>query len=85
VNGEYASDTTVMEAYEGYWVKVKKANISLKFPVAAQTSLTNVELQPTASLAISDPEDLPPRPMGDVSSGGDSSEGIGGCFINAVK
>jgi len=85
VNGEYASDTTVMEAYEGYWVKVKKANISLKFPAAAQTSDTNPEVQlPISSLAVSDPSDLPPRPMGDVTTGGDSSEGIGGCFIDTV-
>jgi len=45
---------------------------------------TEVQL-PISNLAVSDPEDLPPRPMGDVSSGGGSNDEIGGCFIDAVK
>ncbi|RLD68542.1 MAG: hypothetical protein DRI98_11690, partial [Bacteroidetes bacterium] len=32
-NGAYIANTTVMEAYEGYWVKVEKPNIYLMFDV----------------------------------------------------
>jgi len=80
-NGSYMSDTAVMEAYEGYWVKVKKPNIYLCFTVAAQTELTNEDVLPPAALTILDSEDSPPWPMG-VADNSDMKEGSGGCFID---
>jgi hypothetical protein len=76
-NGSYYSDTFLMKKYEGYWVKVKKANVFLRFPVNTQAGLSNLSTQ----VAIPDPGDSPPGPMGDFSV---SEGGIGGdvgCFI----
>ena len=76
-NGSYYSDTFLMKKHDGYWVKVKKANVSLRFPVSAQAGLSNLSTQ----VAIADSEDSPPGPMGDsiVSTGGVG--GDVGCFI----
>jgi hypothetical protein len=41
-SGTYYSDTTLMEKYEGYWVKVKKANVFLRFRESVQiASISN--------------------------------------------
>jgi uncharacterized repeat protein (TIGR02543 family) len=37
-SGSYASDTTRLEAYSGYWVKVKKENVFLRFPADKQVA-----------------------------------------------
>lgn len=39
--GSYYSDATWMQKHEGYWVKVKRANVFLRFPVSAQARLSN--------------------------------------------
>jgi hypothetical protein len=40
--GSYIPDTLWMMRYSGYWVKVKKANVFLRFPVGAQAArITN--------------------------------------------
>ena len=80
-NGSYMSDTAVMEAYEGYWVKVKKTNIYLNFPVAAQTELTNEDMPPAASLVRSYSEDSPPLPIG-VEGDDAYNDARRGCFID---
>ncbi len=82
-NGDYTSATTIMEAYIGYWVKVKKENVVLRFHVQAQTSHTTTE-QPPISMSISNSEDMPPRPMGATNRGSSSKE-IGGCFIDSAS
>ncbi len=81
-NGEYTSDNTIMQKYIGYWVKVKRANVYLRFPVEAQTSRTTTE-QPTFIKSISNSTDMPPRPMG-VTNGGSPLGGIGSCFIDTA-
>ncbi|OQX13938.1 MAG: hypothetical protein BWK80_42310, partial [Desulfobacteraceae bacterium IS3] len=37
-NGGYAFDTFLIEKTEGYWVKAKAGNVSLRFPMRAQTT-----------------------------------------------
>ncbi len=77
--GSYASGTAWMGKYEGYWVKVKKANVFLRFPASVQASLSNpatmfayalsegkrqiIRWLTTPRVAIADSGDLPPRPM----------------------
>ena len=94
-NGTYYSDATLMEKYEGYWVKAKKANVSLRFKEINQVSLSNPHTMFasllstgkrwmkrwifTSQVAIADSDDSPPRPMGDFSTV--SPDSVGGCFI----
>jgi hypothetical protein len=82
-NGAYYSDTTLMEKYKGYWVKVKKENVFLRFPVSARAGLSNPSTMLAYLLsegkrlvnawilspeqAIADSGDSPPSPMGDFS------------------
>jgi hypothetical protein len=41
-SGEYYSDATLMEKYEGYWVEAKKPNVFLRFRVSVQiASISN--------------------------------------------
>jgi len=71
-----------MNKYEGYWVKVKKEDVILRFPKEAQTQLSNVSaslLTPGQAVASSD--DSPPAPIGDFSGGGGSLKSVSGCFI----
>ncbi|MDM8537148.1 hypothetical protein QUF70_10370 [Desulfobacterales bacterium HSG17] len=44
-NGAYADNTQNMLRHNGYWVKVLKQNIFLKFPVSAQTNLSSTVAQ----------------------------------------
>jgi len=77
-NGAYYSDTFLkMKKHEGYWVKVKKANVFLRFPVSAQAGLSNLSTQ----VAIPDPDDSPPAPIGDFSVSQGGAGGDVGCFI----
>ena len=82
-NGEYASSTSwIMNKYKGYWVKVKKEGVILRFPKEAQTRLSNVSeslLTPRQAVASSD--DQPPAPIGNFSGGGSSLKSGSGCFI----
>ena len=82
-NSSYWSDTAVMEAYEGYWVKVKKPNIYLCFTEAAQTELTNEDVPPASLRGVVTSEDEPPWPIGIVDQGDPNNEN-GGCFINSA-
>jgi hypothetical protein len=90
-SGAYYSDTTLMETYSGYWVKVKKENVSLRFPVSAHASLSNPDIM-LADLwdgakrwakrwiygpqaAVAYPDDSPPMPMAALSGSSADSEG----------
>ncbi len=91
--GAYYSDTTLMEKYKGYWVKVKKENVFLRFPVSARAGLSNPSTMLAYLLsegkrlvnawilspeqAIADSGDSPPSPMGDFSG----STGGGGSSV----
>jgi hypothetical protein len=44
-NGSYYPDNVFMERREGYWVKVRQANVSLRFPQSAQAALDQVSNQ----------------------------------------
>ena len=82
-SGAYYSDTTLMEKYKGYWVKVKKENVFLRFPASAQARLSNPGTMFAYLLsegkrivkswilspeqAVADSGDSPPPPMGDFS------------------
>jgi hypothetical protein len=68
-----------MEKYFGYWVRARQANVSLRFPVSAQASLSNPKIMFASLLnsgkrwmekwitgapeAIADSGDSPPLPM----------------------
>lgn|GEM_PF-2031135 len=87
--GAYASDTLGLIRYNGYWVKARKENVFLRFPVGAQTTLSSPStplgmLKARRVLSVSD--DQPPQPIGNfgVQRGrGNSSGGTGGggCFV----
>lgn len=80
-NGAYFSDTTWVRKHEGYWVKVKKANLHLRFPVGAQARWSNPGTMMaglmgallTPGNAIADDGISPPGPMGDFSSKSNSA------------
>ena len=95
----YASDNSdgfEIEPYEGVWVKSKKKNISLVFPVLSQSGLLQLSSlvtqgrawlaavfnHITPAYAASGSDDSPPMPMG-VSESGSSSSDLG-CFINVI-
>ncbi len=83
--GAYYFDTTWMERHKGYWVRVKKENVFLRFPASARMGFTNPAtlfaslLSEGKSLVkawilspeqvIANPEDSPPAPMGDFRAG----------------
>ncbi|PIP38575.1 MAG: hypothetical protein COX19_11950 [Desulfobacterales bacterium CG23_combo_of_CG06-09_8_20_14_all_51_8] len=86
------SDSFVLRPYEGAWVKARKKNIALVFPVSAQSGLSAMYLKAkdwadgfmnfmTPAYAGHADDDSPPMPMG-VSNGGGSS---GGCFIEVMS
>ncbi len=82
-NGSYFSDTTLMEPYEGYWVRVKQANVSIRFPESAQASVSKTGVMFASfinkgqrwlekwvfspSEAIAVSSDSPPLPMASLS------------------
>jgi hypothetical protein len=69
-------DEFLMEAYGGYWVKVKKANVHLRFrKVAQQARLFVGRVEREGK--ITDSGDSPPMPIGDFNN---SSGGMS-CFI----
>jgi hypothetical protein len=78
-------DEFLMEAYGGFWVKVKKANVHLRFrKVVQQIRLFNPSKKiddlvdrDERARRITDSGDSPPMPIGDFSS---SSGGMS-CFI----
>ena len=80
-NGSYSyypdPDDFLMKKYEGYWVKVKKANVFLRFPVSTQAGLSNLSTR----MAIPDPDDSPPAPIGNFSVTPGGAGGDVGCFI----
>jgi hypothetical protein len=91
-NGTYANDTEVMMPYEGYWVRVFRENIFLKFSdtavrVSSRHSAEIPKIQDVqntkSNLTVrkaADAEDLPPMPMG-ISSEPEK----GGCFISILN
>jgi hypothetical protein len=82
-NGDYASATSwIMRKYEGYWVKVKKEDVFLRFPKEAQTQLSNSGASLlTGRQAVANSDDSPPAPIGDFSGGAGSPKSASGCFI----
>ncbi len=95
-DGAYADDTIFMRPHMGYWVKVRKANLFLKFPETAQLSATGVfsaatrtgmnETQTSRQTDDDDDDDdddSPPPPMGanfTIKSNGVSAKGA--CFLD---
>ena len=92
-NGKYEDDEEILEPYEGYWVRVKKSNVSLQFPIDASAKNTkNNEIfvmkqwikklgqwiMPSPLQAVSSEE--PPMPMGLNAS----SESDDKCFIGVT-
>ncbi|RLD01404.1 MAG: hypothetical protein DRI32_09480, partial [Chloroflexi bacterium] len=90
------SDSFVIAPYEGVWVKSKKKNISLVFPVSSQSGrlqFSSLVTQGKAWIAAvfnhitpaceaSGSDDSPPMPMGVSESGSSSSDS--GCFIQVI-
>jgi photosystem II stability/assembly factor-like uncharacterized protein len=77
VEGNY-KQTAYLDPYEGYWVKVKRSNVSLRFNPDAQlpSGLKRTKVSQRQDL------DLPPLPM---SGFDDGMSGIGsGCLIDNV-
>ena len=84
-SGDYFPDTLILDAYDGYWVRTKKANVYLRFPVSAQVRLSNPrtlfafilkrgqrlagQWVPEPQKALADTGDTPPPPMADFSIG----------------
>ncbi|MDY6904564.1 MAG: right-handed parallel beta-helix repeat-containing protein [Thermodesulfobacteriota bacterium] len=77
-NGQYASDTTLMESGNGYWVQVRQQHVNLAFPVSAQATWSNPDVMLALGLdrakqlagavfsqreAIADEDSSPPSPM----------------------
>ena len=98
-NGSYRDDADLMEKHEGYWVKAKKANVFLRFPVRVQAGLSNpatmiakllnkgkrwINRRLAPNVAIADSEDSPPAPMGDFGTKGGDSSGGPACFITSA-
>ncbi len=89
------SDVFVIQPYEGVWVKSKKKNIALVFPVSSQAGLFELAAikgkeiigrlfnRITPAYADTASGDSPPMPMG-VSDGGDSGSDLG-CFIKVIS
>ncbi len=85
-NGVYAGDTIRMEPYKGYWIKVNRDNLFLKF---SETAVYAASLSSDRSILASTEKsyrkqfnastmEKPPLPMGnDISS-----DNTGGCFIH---
>jgi len=100
VSGSYDDGTTLMERYKGYWVKAKKANVCLRFPVSAQASSANSKTMFAALLnrsfrwldkwiiapktAIADSGDQPPMPLGALSNETKGGGGGGGSCFIAT-
>jgi hypothetical protein len=94
-SGSYYSNTTLMEKYNGYWVKAKKANVYLRFPISAQASLSNPKIMFASHVnkgkrwlnkwilapteAIAHSGDTPPPPM--VALRSDTNQISASCFI----
>ena len=94
--GTYSGDTAIMEKYEGYWVWVKKANVFLRFPVAAQTSASPKSYRAlTTGMNYSRSEEPPPMPIGSLNGSlydtneseapTESPQSGGGCFIDTMS
>ena len=83
-DGNYFANTTVMEAYEGYWVKAMKPNIYLMFDVTAQTTLTNQDMPHASVRAVASAKDAPPRPLGGFGGGNGQTSERNGCFIDSM-
>ncbi|CAN2041433.1 membrane-bound lytic murein transglycosylase D [Candidatus Magnetomoraceae bacterium gMMP-15] len=96
--GEYYSDTEIMKAYNGYWIKAKKDGIFLRFSTNARAKLSIYEKAITLlntgkrlikklflspQQAIADAGDTPPMPMGNLTESSEDG-GSGGCFISAA-
>ncbi|MFH1154851.1 MAG: Ig-like domain-containing protein, partial [Pseudomonadota bacterium] len=99
-NGSYAWDTSLMEAYSGYWARARAAHVHLRFPVSAQVTLTagsgsirtavagmlmKYLLPATVSASAGDE---PPAPMIDFTVPlprvSGGGGGGGGCFIQPL-
>jgi Leucine-rich repeat (LRR) protein len=94
-DGEYFPDTELMVRYKGYWVKVLKANVFLRFTVRAQVTAEGGVIQallkkgtrlasPASATAYTG--DSPPPPIAGLTSsasitGSGDSSASGGCFI----
>jgi len=98
--GDYRSDTQIMRANRGYWVKARRPNVFLRFTPSGQMSGEGLEvrrlLQTGLALimdklpprrAIADDGDSPPAPpsgFGEAARSAGVDSGGGGCFINGA-
>ncbi len=88
--GTYSGDTAMMEKYEGYWVRARKANVFLRFPVAAQVSAGGRSFRAAAfGSDYSRSEEPPPMPPGSLAAEGGEDAHLenpkGGCFIDSTS
>lgn len=84
-DGDYATDSALIEKGKGYWVKAKMENVSLVFPVDAQLSeFQKTELSFAVKRSADDTGESPPRPpvLGDEADGRGSDGGE--CFISVT-
>ena len=94
----YLPGTTILEKYNGYWVRARAENVYLRFPSDDQVAAGGLghalnlamarggrlaqSLLPKAAYADSD--DSPPQPMSGLSADAGGNSGGSGCFISAA-
>jgi len=95
-DGQYSSSATKLQAYQGYWIKVKQENVSLLFPANASQVASNDLAQEEALIkatlrqatGTTDATDTPPSPMNYTGSSipvvTEDDGGSSGCFIKSL-
>ena len=87
-NEKYLFDPdSVLKPFEGYWVKARKANVTLRFPVTAQVD-KEAEMKFrsfTGTRRSSSSGENPPAPVTGFDQNSTVSEdSVGGCFISTL-
>ncbi len=99
-SGGYPSDTEIMRAGRGYWVKARGPNVFLRFTPSAQISGEGLEVRRLLKTvlgrimdhlsprrAIADAGNAPPAPpsgFGEAARSAGVDSGGGGCFIDGA-
>ena len=90
--GGHAPDTSRIERYKGYWVRVRSENVFLRFSVSAQTKTDARSRREDVSIEFrvsNNDDDSPPGPPVDLSVNLVKENGTvgggGGCFVSTVS